>query len=180
MNLEKLIKEHAVDSAANILVNTPTYAALEFLLLSWDRNKSLNARALSIGLAVAGMGYINAKGRDIYRKLLNITDVSKERMQRVQDKLYQFGFGMMLNPLFYYASGQRNVKELVVGSLTNALVSLYIGDKLGIVIDCARDITNIQKSHRTPEFIKKNKYAVAIGSVVASAALTYLIYNVKS
>jgi hypothetical protein len=179
MGLERLIKEHFVDAAANIVLSMPTFAALEYLVLRWDMHKSINSRTLSACICLAGFGYLNAKGRDIYRKLLRITDTTEERVQKIQDKAYQFGFGMMVNPIFYYIAGQRDAKELLIGSLTNAVVSLYLGDKVGLVIDCARDIYGLKPTHRMPKIVRNNEPLAVAGSAIVSGLLTYAVYAVR-
>ena len=77
MKLAEQLKKNIVDSTALLIATTPIFAGLETMVLGMPNEVSLNARLLVAGTTYAGFGFLAAKGRDLCRKFLNISDITK-------------------------------------------------------------------------------------------------------
>lgn len=183
-NINEILKYHVVDSTSGVVSTTPIFAGLETIVLGMSNEVSINARLLATGLSYIGFGSLIAKGRDIYRKRLNINDKTKERTQQIHDSLYGGLLNLLTTPLFYYASGARNLKEIIGGTLMGIGFGLAAGGLIGYIIDMGRDLTGIKESARVSEYIRnKNprfKLSLAAAITAASIALTGAIYKLNS
>lgn len=178
------LKYHLVDSTSLLAESTPFFAAYEKGLARMSDELSINARLFAVGLTYFGcMGYAFAKGRDLYRKFLNITGETKEKVQALHDSLYTGLFNSVAAPLIYFACGSRDVKEIAIGTGCGVGLGLVNGAPMGYAIDVFRDLTGLGNCERKtyPNFIKKQspkiKKAIAVGLVAASLAVTSGIYS---
>jgi len=178
------LKYHLVDSTSLLAESTPFFAAYEKGLARMSDELSINARLFAAGLTyLGGMGYVFAKGRDVYRKLLNITDKSKEKVQTLHDAIYTGSFNSVVAPLIYFACGSRDIKEIAIGTGCAIGLGAVNGPLLGYSVDVFRDLTGLGNCERKtyPNFIKKQpskiKKAIAVGLVAGSLAITSEIYS---
>jgi hypothetical protein len=178
------LKYHLVDSTSLLAESTPFFAAYEKGLAGMSDQLSINARLFAAGLTyLGGMGYVFAKGRDVYRKFLNITDKSKEKVQTLHDGIYTGLFNSVAAPLIYFACGSRDVKEIAIGTGCAIGLGVVNGPLLGYSVDVFRDLTGLGNCERKtyPNFVKKQpskiKKAIAAGLVAGSLAITSGIYS---
>ncbi len=187
MKLNKLkeeLKHHLVDSTALLAESTPIFAAFEVGLAGMDDQVSLNARLFAAGLTYfGGMGYLYGKGRDLYRKLLHISDKTKERKQTIHDAIYTGLFNLVVSPPIYLASGARDLKEIIIGTASSIVVGAVNGAPLGYSLDTFRDLTGLKECNRPsyPKLLKKQnskiKKSLVILLTAGSVALTAGIYS---
>lgn len=174
-------KYHMVDTTAAISLTNPVYGFLETQFYGMSHETSLRARAMITGIAYGGMGFIYSKGRDLSRKIFDITEETRTRVQNVHDALYTMGFSAALSSIIYTSAGTRNWKETATGILANLAMALPMGVCAGYAIDTARDLTGLKESRRVPRFLRnqspKVKKTIAAGLIGASLGLMGLIYS---
>jgi len=174
-------KLHLIDSTAILTIGTPISAAMEVGLAGMSDEVSMNARLIAVGLYYGGLGSIVSRGRDLWRKGFKITDTAKERIQFIHDAAYLTAFNSVFNPVFYYASGSRDLKEIAIATVAAAGLSLSLGGVAGYAIDGFRDLTGLKESQRVPKSIRekdsKTKKSLAALAVAGSLALTAGIYG---
>jgi hypothetical protein len=175
------LKTHLVDSTAMNVICNPLFAGLETLVLGMSDKLSFNARLLGTGLTYAGMGFLAAKGRDIYRKILNITDKTNEKTQIVHDAIYGGLWNLVIAPPFYYAAGVDDIEKIIGGTAISITFGLTSGSLIGYAIDFYRDLTNIKSSERVHSSIRgkssKFKLGLAAAITATSIALNALVYE---
>ena len=179
------LKYHLVDSTALLAESTPVFAAFEKGLAGMSDEVSITARLLATGLTYfGGMGLVYAKGRDFSRKLFKITEKTSEKKQSIHDALYLTAFNGVVSPLFYLASGARNIDEIAIGTGASMVLGLFNGAPMGYSIDLFRDLTGLKNCERPsyPNFLKrqsnKAKKGLAALLIAGSLALTAGIYKV--
>jgi len=181
MTLTGKIKSHLVDSTAMVSIATPMYAGLEHVVLGMSNTLSLHARELGFAMTYAGLSVLVAKGRDKYRKLLHITDKTRERTQQFYDALYLGAYTFAVTPPFYYIAGSRDIEQIIAGTIMQTIVGTVSGSIVGYTIDLYRDLAGVRKSARIPKIIQdKNspfKMKLAIALTIGSLALTTAIYT---
>jgi hypothetical protein len=132
-------------------------------------------------LVFGGLGLVYGKGRDLWRRVRNITDKSSEKVQQINDAVYTGLFNLVCIPGVYIASGATDPKEIAVGTATAAVIGGLNGMPLGYTVDLFRDLTGFRKSERVPKFISERSPATKKGLAAlllgASAGLTSLVYN---
>jgi len=174
------LKKHIVDSTALLAVATPVLAGLETTLLGMSDKVSINARLLSACVTYGGTGYLVARGRDLYRKIMKVEDSSKERVQQFHDSLYSALFNLVTTPPLYYASGARDLGAIVNGTFLGIGLGLVSGGLVGYFIDTYRDLTGIKESQRVPSIIRNRspKFKLGVAAIItaASVGLAYSIY----
>ena len=182
-NLADKIKEHIVDSTAlNTLVN-PIFGTLETCVYGMSDEISINARLLGSGLIYAGMGSVISKGRELYRKKFDITSKTSESLQAFHDAVYFGVFNGVFGPLFYFASGSRNIEEITYGTLGAIATGIGSGWPTGYAIDVYKDLTGFTECNRKsyPKFIKnahpKVKKMLAGALAIGSIAIMAGIYS---
>ncbi len=180
---DKLIKYgkyHLVDTTALLASSSPFYSLLETTAYGMTNETSTNARLNVAWMSYAGIGLLFAKGRDLSRKIFQITN-AKESIQKTHDALYASTFNLALCPILYVISGAGDWKEIVLGTIGGVAMAIPTGIIGGYSIDTARDLTGLQESQRVPRFLKnkspKLKKAIAAGLVVSSLGLMGLIYS---
>ncbi len=176
---------HIVDSTALLAESTPVYAAFENGLAGMSDEVSMNARIIAAALTyLGGMGFIFAKGRDISRKLFNITEQTRERIQSLHDASYNGAFNLVAAPLIYMASGARDAKEIVIGTASAIGFGLINGAPMGYSVDLFRDLTGLKECNRPsyPELLKRQnswtKKGLAALLTAGAIALTAGMYHV--
>lgn len=179
---KEYVKNNVVDSTAMLAVATPVFAGLETLVLGMSNEVSSHARLLTAGLGYVGFGYAITKGRDVYRKAVNVNDKSKKRTQLIHDTVYGALFNLVIGPPFYLLAGARDLTEIIGGTLIGMGYGLVSGSLMGYSIDTYRDLTGIKESQRLPSFIKKksSKFKLGVAAMItaASIALTSGIYAI--
>ncbi|MHA1989108.1 MAG: L-alanine exporter AlaE [Promethearchaeota archaeon] len=178
------MKHHLVDGTALLAESTPVFAAFEVGLAGMSDEVSLNARLFAAGLTYfGGMGYAYAKGRDLYRRFLHITDKTKERKQTINDAIYTGLFNLIVAPIIYVASGARDIKEIAIGTASAVAFGAVNGIPMGYSVDTFRDLTGLKECDRPsyPKLLKKQNSKVKKGLatllVGTSVALTAGIYG---
>ncbi len=174
---------HAIDSTALLAESTPIFAVFETGLAGMSDDLSVNARFLAAGLTYfGGLGIAYSKGRDVYRKVLGITDKTGERIQSFNDAAYNGLFNLLVAPAMYYASGVREPKEIALGTASAIAVGLVNGAPMGYAVDLFRDLTGLKKCERPSypgllsEQNSKTKKTLAALITAGSVALTAGIY----
>ena len=182
MELSQKLKENLVDSTALLAVTTPICACLENMVLGMTDEVSINARLLATGATYLGFGFLAAKGRDLYKKFLNITDITKESKQQITDSLYIGLCNLVFSPPLYYFSGAHDIKQIMGGTIIGVGVGLLSGGLMGYSIDAYRDMAGIKESARVPECVKKRskKFKIGFAALItaASIGLTGSIYSI--
>lgn len=182
MEIFKGLKNHIIDSTAMLVASTPIFAGLENIVLGMSDEVSTNARLLATGLTYGGFGFLLSKSRDIYRKFLKITDQTKERKQQISDSIYGGLWNLFIAPPFYYASGARDLSEIVGGTAIGILFGLTSGGLVGYAIDMYRDLTGIKESARVPIYIrnKSSKFKLGLATAITASAiaLTTGVYKI--
>ena len=176
------LKTYFVDSTAVNAVCNPIFAGLETMVVGMSDDLSLNARLLGTGLTYMGLGTLISKGRDAYRKLVKVNENTREGLQQLHDSIYMGLFLLGFEPLFYYASGARTIKEIVGGTVAGTLFGLASGGLIGYGMDTFRDLTGIKESARVPKYIRNKSFRFKLGLAAtitaASIALTAGIYKI--
>lgn len=183
--LKDSLKYHFVDSTALLAESTPVFAAFEVGLSGMSDEVSLNARLLAAGLTYfAGMGWAYSKGRDLYRKLLDVKETSKEGVQTFHDAVYTGPiFNAVVAPLIYLRAGARDPKEIAIATAAAVVFGAANGPFLGYAIDIGRDLTGLRNCERPsyPESLKrmgsKTKMGLAALLTAGTIALTAGIYS---
>ena len=177
------LEYHLVDSTALLAESTPVFAAFETGLAGMSDEVSMNARIIAAGFTYfGGMGYLYSKGRDLSRKLFNITGKTKEKIQSLHDSAYLGVLNIGIAPLLYLASGSRDTKEIAIGTATAVAFGLTNGAPIGYAVDLFRDLTGLNdcERHSYPEFLKRQnpqtKKGLAALLTAGSVALTAGIY----
>ncbi len=183
MTLDKLLnngKQYLSDCTAVAAVYTPAYALLEVGLAGMSHDLSLDARLVGLSSVYLGLGSVISLGRDYSRKLFDITSDSPGKIQKIHDTLYLAATALVSNPIFYFAVGARDLKEIVVGTVAGAALSAAVGSPMGYAIDWFRDLLGVKEAQRMPSSMKRCssrvKKIIAAGLVAASVGLTGAVY----
>lgn len=172
---------HIIDSAAILAEATPIFAASETMVSGMSYDNSLNSRVLSAYLTIGGMGFLYGKGRDLWRKMRDITDKSSEKVQQINDAAYAGTFNLFFMPGVYLASGVTEPKEIAIATASSVVVGVLNGTPLGYAMDAFRDLTGFKKSERVPTAIREMnptaKKGLAALLVAGSLGLTSAIYK---
>ena len=184
--IKDTLKYHFVDSTSLLVESTPFFVAFEVGLAGMSDELSLNARLFAAGLTYfAGMGLAYSKGRDLYRKLLNVKETAEERIQTIHDAIYTgLIFNTVVAPLIYLGAGSRDPKEIAIGTAAAVVFGGINGPFLGYAIDIGRDLTGLKNSER-PSYPKKvrslgskTKKGLAALLTGSAIALTAGIYSI--
>ena len=96
-------------------------------------------------------------------------------------ELQETALNSAISPIFYYISGSRDWKEIVIGTAGIAALNLSLGWPAGYTIDLFRDLTGIKKSERIPSRIRNlgsgTKKGLATLALAGSLAVTAGIYG---
>lgn len=182
------LKYHLVDSTALLAESTPVFAAFEVGIAGMSDATSMNARMLAAGIAYAGVGYLFGKGRDLSRKLLKITDQTKERIQQICDIGYTVSFNIAVSPPMYaisqtLAGEDIDFGKIAIGTAAAVAFGAINGVPLGYTVDVFRDLSGIKECNRPsyPKFFKgqgkRIKRGILAGLIGASIGISGMIYS---
>ncbi len=183
-SLGELLKYHLTDTVSLNSFANPILGALEVTAYGLSDEVSLNTRILATGLSFLGMGGAFSKGRDFSKKLLKITDQTKERYHAIHDTIYPAAFNLLVAPPIYYASGARG-DEIVPATLGAIAFGMVSGGAIGYVIDAFRDLTSLKECERAsyPDSIREKspgfKKTLATAYVLGSLAVMGGIYSLS-
>jgi len=174
------LKFHLIDSTALLVASYPIYAAFETRIAGINNASSIHSKVIVGALTYGGMGFLYGKVRDVSRRLFGIKPETSEAMKYAHDVAYSAGFNLVTNPLFYYAAGVRDIKQIAIATGLSIGVSLAMGGAFGYSIDALRDLTGLKESERLPKSIdalhSRAKKTVAALAVAGSFALTTGVY----
>src|SRR3989344_2903508 len=154
MKLYDKLFEHFVDSTAVASAGNPILAAIEVFAAGMTNETSMHARMAGTTLVYMGLGSVYSRGRDLSKRVFNVTKESKESVKKLHDALYSAFYIGITQPPFYYALGARDWKQIAVGAAGAAAVQIFLGPIAGYTIDTYRDFTGIKESERLPYFVK--------------------------
>lgn len=153
-NLYEILKEHLIDSTAIWVVANPALGIFEIGPAGMSNETSLHARILGSALLYAGLGSMYSRGRDFSKRIFKITEETRERVKTFHDAAFTALYTGLLQPPFYYVAGSRSIKEIAIGTVGAAGLTLLLGPAMGYTVDAYRDLTGIKESERLPYFIK--------------------------
>ena len=172
-------KAYLIDSTAVCTVANPIYALIETNVAGMSDETSIKARILGTLLTYVGMGSAISKGSDFSRKLFKITDKTKEKIQFIHDATYLAAFNAAIGPIFYYASGSRDPKEIALGTLGGLCFGLVSGYPFRYSIDTHRDLSGLGVCERKsyPSLIKNrsSKFKKSLVGFLAAASIATTI-----
>jgi len=185
-HLRRHLEYHLVDSTAISATSAPLAAAVETFAIGMAPEISVNARIIGTALAYAGLGTIISKGRDAWRKAFKINHDTSEKIQHVYDAAYSVAFNSVFCPLFYYASGSRDLKEIALATGVGMVMGVVTGGPTGYVIDTYRDLTGLRPSprihrsmkHRHPHIKKGLAALLTAGSIALTAGVYDMAYHI--
>jgi hypothetical protein len=133
---------------------------------------SINARITASLISYCGIGFLCARGRDYSRKIMKITDKTKEYIQSIHDSAYLVGFNLMAAPPIYYVAGARTFKELAAGTAIAMGFGAFMGSPMGYAVDTFRDMVGLKECNRKayPNLIKRQNKNVKRGLAALLAA----------
>ena len=191
MNLQKLINEfeyHLVDATATTTVSTPVYTALETIVVGMSPEVSIKTRLGFIAANYIGGGRIVAYFRDVYKKMFNVTETTKEATQKSYDRAYigicNFCSELLFSTISSYTSTkQLTANQIILGAALAGAVGLGIGALEGYSIDSFRDLFGLKPTKRLPAKIREQplhvKKIIATEFICLSLALTTMIYVIS-
>ena len=181
-DLVEQLKYHAVDSTALLFSTHPIFAAFETLCAGMTDDVSINSRLYITALTYAGLGCAVGKGRAFSRKLFNIVDKTKEKIQYLHDSLYMAAINVPLGVGIYLAAGETDPKKIAIGTAIGVAFGATTGPLAGYCIDVGEDLAGIKPCERRtyPEFVKKQrpkvKKGIAAALIAVSISLMSLVY----
>lgn len=176
------LKYHVVDSTALLASSHPIFSTIDTMVAGMSDDVSINARLCITGLTYAGLGWVVGRGRDLSRKLFNITNKTRERTQQIHDSLYLATINLPLGVGLYVAAGETDIKKIAIGTGMGMLFGAFMGPWVGYAIDSFRDLTGLDECQRRlyPNFIRNLKPRVkkelAVALTVASVGLMSMVY----
>jgi len=152
---------------------------------SMDLSDDLSVKAkLTISVwTYLGLGSVYSRGRQLSRRLFNITRESNEMTQAIHDTLYPAAFNSFVGPALYFTSGARDLREIVSGATVLIGLGIGTGWLMGYAIDAGRDLAGLENCERStyPDILRRQnkltKRAIGAGLVGASIGLCSLIYS---
>lgn len=189
----RFLKRHVVDTTAMLTGSSPIYCAWEMLGLGALSNLgievekmtydvSLTTRLNVVKLSFLGLGYAFAGLRRVSRAVCGITQETKEKAQKLHDRVFTAVFNVSFSyGVLYPLSGEEDPKKLLWASLGTGVLGFLSGAITGKAIDWFEDFTGIQQSQRVPERIRRLptpvKTMMGAGLTATSASLIALIYQ---
>ncbi len=173
------LKKHLVEATALITVGNPAFTALE-MMCGMPHQTSINARIYGTGLIYLGLASLITKGRKYSLNYWNIDFERKKYLLDIHDALYSMSVSLATAPLFYWAMGGKNLKEIALGTSVSASLGLFLGMPSLYAVDAFNDFADIEPSNRLPEIIKnsskKTKKTIMGIAALTSLGLTAAIY----
>ncbi len=184
MSIEKIIRstrQHLTDSLSIVAVSVPLFSFLDNVVVGMSDEHAIKTRLIAAGICFGGIGGLLGYGRDLSKRALKITTETEERYQQLHDMTFMAASSLVLNPLLYLGSGNRDFKEIATGTALAVVVGFVSGGLYGYALDLFRDLTNYEASERIPPRIHnlphKTKGALATGIVAVSIGSAGVIYH---
>jgi len=180
------LKKHVVDTTAIVAESNPIFGAVELGLIGMTPAASLNSRVLATTVGYLGLARLYSSGRDFSRRIFNITDQTRERVQAYHDLAYAVTFNFAFSPIMYaaaqrFAGEDLDWKKIALGTGMSLLLGAANGIPLGYSIDVFRDLTGIEECKRPSYFLKKQsprvKRLALAGIIALSLGVTGLMYS---
>lgn len=177
------VKNYLVDTTGLLLASTPIYAAMETLASGMSVTTSFESRLKASALAYCGLGFAYVKGRDLSKRMFNITKESPEKAHSIHDSAYNAAFNIACAIPIYLSSGA-DLEQALKGAAGATALGLISGPINGYSIDSFREFVGTKSVRRMPRLIenagRKTKKALAIGMVAAMLAGTWGVYDIKT
>lgn len=139
----------------------------------------LESRAKASILAIFGMGFAYAKGRDWYLKKVDVSTETSKKKKVFHESAYNVMFNAVVSPIIYLSSGA-TISQTVVGTLGTMVLGVFSGPINGFGVDVSRELFSMGKSKRLPYHIRNAKssvrHAIATGGLLACIGLTAGVY----
>jgi len=170
-------KFHLVDCTALLAESIPITTAFE-LGTGMEEGNSINSKYAVATTAYLGLGTAFARGNFLSRKLFGITKETPRWQTSVHDIAYTAAFNVVVAPAIYLASGERDLRQLVLtsGTITAVLTAnrfLAMG-----AVEWARDLTGLEPCKRKiiPDLLRRRKPKTK--KVIAAGLLAALVGSV--
>lgn len=174
---------HIVDCTALLAESLPIITAFD-LGTGMEEAVSTNGKYATTSATYLGLGTAFARGNFASRRLCKITDQTPEWKITVHDITYTAVFNAIVQPLFYLASGERDLKQLVMTSGVITAV-LAANGRFGMgAVEWARDLTGLDQNNKRsyPDLLRrrnsKTKKAIAVGLMAASLSAIVDMYSI--
>ena len=183
--MARIIKRLEDYVTTNIALNTesqPFFALYEVFVVGMSNEISQNSRLMGFVLGFAGLSEVYKRGRELFKKVLRISDKTSELAHIIYDASYCGLFSLAFLPPIYYAAGSRDLNEIAAGTGCGIMLGVINGAPAGYALDVFKDLTGLEECKRRsyPEFIKKQnpkiKKVIAAGLVALSIGAMSLIY----
>jgi hypothetical protein len=174
--------DHIVSSTAQLAVATPVYATLETMCYAMDDSVSMDSRVNAAMATYCGVGFLVSKGRNLYRKVVHVSQLASEKAQSIHDSVYLAGFSVPYSLVLYTVSGETDWQKIGLGMGIGALSSLVIGPAMGYAMDAGTDLVGLKECKRPSyanqfgNLTSRAKKGVAALAVCGSLGLTALAY----
>jgi hypothetical protein len=164
-----------VDCTALLAESIPV-AAITDLSTGMSEDVSLGGKYWASATTYCGLGSVYTRLNFRSRKLFGITDETPEWKTTVHDTAYTAAFNGVVTPIFYFASGERDLKQLVMTSgLITAALTINGRFAMGAA-EWARDLTGLEPCGRKsyPDLLRKRKPRTKklIAAALLATALT--------
>jgi hypothetical protein len=198
--VERNWKNHLSDCVSMISSTTPIFIAFETnagkllgkvpYLDAKDLNDdlSLAARMKIFKWSLLGLAYAYMGLNKVSRKVFNVDDKSSEFKQVTHDAIYTIGFNGVVAPLLYYASGARDLGEILAGTAIAMALAVPVGPLMRYSAGVGRDLLGLEKYERKTypillrersNYVKKAVYAGLVGASVGLSELFYSMTDSK-
>ncbi len=192
----RFIARDITTSTALLIVASPFQAindtyVLEYLgkafnsdnMMAMTNESSIYAKFGVAAITYCGAGWGYRKGREVYRRLLGISDKTNEVIQGVNDWIYTAAYSSSVLIGGYLYSHESDWWKIGTALTISAASQSIRGPLIGYSVDCFQDMFGFKECNRTtyPSVVKrmgrKGKAVVAAGAVAASIGLMALLYN---
>jgi hypothetical protein len=148
--LKKNLKYHIADSTILSSIDSPIAAALETFVAGITNENSIKARFWGWGLTYAGLGRLYSAGLDKSREIFHVKPQTSEKVKQIHDASYAIAYCMTMCPPFYYASGVRDFKQIMIATVASMGLGLAMGGPAGYAMDAFRDFVGVETNDRVP------------------------------
>ncbi len=177
--IQSLAYENTIANTAMWPCIAPIRSLIEKSLLGISNTQSIQSRFKGIGLGYLGLASL-IKLRDYSAQKLEITDRYKKYHDMALGTFLTLGVAVPVNIGVYYSCGIDIKKSFMATGLS--IISMgCVSWPIGWCADVYRDIFNIKKSNRTPNWLKnsskKLKYSFVAGVTITSITAMACVYN---